>query len=54
MTTQYLGVTLTDAERRELYQIEKRTTYVNPYEAYGHHTGYGIEDREQYINQEKK
>lgn len=27
---------------------EYKTPYVNPYEAYGHHTSYGIEETESY------
>lgn len=50
---QYLGVTITEAERKELEQLE-RPAYKNPYEHYGFHTGYGIEDREIYIQNDKE
>lgn len=48
----YLGVELTQAEIRELHAMERKNEYVNPYEHYGFHTGYGIEEREQFITPE--
>ena len=49
----YLGVTITEAERKELEQME-RPAYKNPYEHYGFHTHYGIEDKELYIQNKKE
>lgn len=48
-TITYLGEELTISEYRELKTLESKKEYVNPYEAYGHHTAYGIEEKEQYI-----
>lgn len=50
---QYLGVTITEAERKELEQME-RPGYQNPYQHYGFHTHYGIEEKEIYIQNKKE
>lgn len=46
----YLGVTITEEERKELERaFNRREEYKNPYEHYGFHTGYGMEEKEIYV-----
>lgn len=41
---QSLGVVKVENDHNDNYRVER----VNPYEAYGHHTAYGYEEKESY------